>query len=105
MTRGVGKPVMFTDRGVNLRCRNLVTAKGSSEKTLNGRELHKGALLEGHDVKLRTLGIPHLLEEVSPVLIRFLEGFLNRGAFRDGSNKDISSRLLANDSDVPLRSC
>lgn len=94
--------MVFTVGGVNLWCRNLVTAKGSSEKTLNGRELHKGTLLEGHVVKLRTLGIPHLLEEVSPVLIRFLKGFLNRGAFRNRANKDISSRLLANDSDVPL---
>lgn len=96
---------MFADGGVNLRCRNLVTAKGSSEKTLNGRKLHKGALLEGHEIEFGSLGVPHFLEEVSPVLIRVLEGFLNRGAFGDGTDKDVSSRLLANDSDVPLRSC
>lgn len=93
---------MFTDGGVNLRCPNLMVAKGSSEKTLNGRELQEGTLLEGHVVEIRALGVPHLLEEVSPVLIRVLEGFLNRGAFRDGADKDIPSRLLANDSDVPL---
>ena len=81
-----------------------MVAKGSSEKALDSSELQKGALLEGHVVKFRSLGIPHLLEEVSPVLIRILEGFLNRGAFRDGADKNISSRLLANDSDVPLRS-
>lgn len=101
----IGKLVVFTDAGVNLRNRRLVVAKGASEETLDGSKLHESALLEGHEVKVRALGVAYFFIEVAPVLIRFLEGLLNRSAFRDGANKDISSRLLANDSDVPLRSC